>query len=246
MPAIRRKGGTRMSAAESFGQGTPLGVTLLLSQQSPRSSALIEQAVFGLDRWLRQRQGVLEFSDHPQCLFRIQPAKADAEVLLADGTRVAQGATLLNLHLWNEHVPAIGAEGATLQWARAVSRAIDLSLNELARHLGSTPSLDDVAALRADMRLGTVEQGAQLARLAARYGFQPACGTGAHAGDTGTVQRLAENMFILLLVLATNPAAFGTPVLRRDHTLVYLSRLALEQRYAVTDGRRGNRGATLC
>jgi hypothetical protein len=220
-------------------------MTRVLSQQSPSAfhSVLIEQAVFGLDRWLRQWQGVCEYTDNPHCLFRIQPATAESEVVLDDGTRVWPGAAVLNLHLWNEHIPAMGPEGATLHWARALAQGIDLSLRELALHLRWTRALDSVVALRADMRLGTAAQSAQLARIAARYGFVPAC---SGIESQGGMQRLAENLFIMLLVLATNPAALRTPVLRRDHTLVYLSRLALEQRYAVTASRRGNRGATLC
>lgn len=199
--------------------------------------------MFGLDRWLRQRQGVCEYSDNPRCVFRIQAATAESEVFLADGTHIRPGAAVLNLHLWNEHIPAMGPDGATLHWARALAQGIDLSLRELALHLRWTRALDSVVALRADMRLGTAGQSAQLTRIAARYGFEPACGGGEAQGP---VQRLAENMFILLLVLATNPAALGVPVLRRDHTLVYLSRLALEQRYAVTAGDRVSRGARLC
>lgn len=217
----------------------------MLSQQSSHFSihtALFEQAVFGLDRWLRAIQGVYEYTDNPDCLFRIQPARADATVVLGDGTRIGDGATVLNLHLWNEHIPPIGHGGATLKWARALARGIDLSLQELALHLRWTRALDGVVALRADMRLGTAAQSAQLARIAARYGFEPA---GGGAGDHGSVHRLAENMFITMLVLAANPAALHGPILRRNHTLVYLSRLALQRRYAVTAGR-GHRGTTLC
>jgi hypothetical protein len=218
----------------------------VLPQQFARSSihsVFIEQAVFGIDRWLRYRQGVSEYTDNRQCLFRIQPAKEEREVVLSDGTHLTAGALVLNLHLWNEHVPPMGPNGATMQWARALAQGIDLSLRELALHLRWTRSLDDVVALRADMRLGTAGQGAQLARIAARYGFEPACSS---LDDLGPMHRLAENVFIMLLVLATNPVALRSPVLRRDRTLVYLSRLALERRYAVTASRRGKRGATLC
>lgn len=213
------------------------------SQSFASHTRLLEHAVFGLDRWLRQRQGVCEYTDNPHCLLRIQLATAERDLVLGDGTRVDQGAALLNLHLWNEHVPPMSARGPTLSWARTLARGVDLSLRELALHLRWTREFDAVVALRADMRLGTAGQTHQLVRIVRRYGFEATYGA---AEAHGAVHRLAENLFIVLLVLATNPAAFGTPVLRRDHTLVYLSRLALEQRYAVTDGRRGNRGATLC
>jgi hypothetical protein len=204
------------------------------------TTALIEQAVFGIDRWLRQRQGVYEYSGDPFCVFRVQRMQAEAGVLLSDGTRVAAGDPVLNLHLWNEHVPPMRLEGATVAWAREATRRVDRSMRDLARHLKWTRALDDIVALRGDMRLGTPEQSSQLARLAAHYGFEPAGENGIDL-TSGTVQRFAENVFIFLLVMATNPLALRAPVLRRDHKLVYLSRTALERRYAGTRraGRRG-------
>jgi hypothetical protein len=195
------------------------------------SGAWIEQAVFGLDRWLRQRQGVYEYSDDPLCVFRAQRGHADCELILRDGTHVRPGDPVLNLHLWNEHVPAMSSSSASMAWAREFTRRIDLSMRSLARHLRWNRSLDDVVALRGDMRLGTAEQSGQLARLAGRYGFEPAGANGFDIG-IGTAQRLAQNVFICLLVLATNPVALRAPVLRRHHKLVYLSRAVLETRYA--------------
>jgi hypothetical protein len=148
---------------------------------------------------------------------------------LRDGTRVRTGDPVLNLHLWNEHVPAMGSRSVSMSWAREFTRRVDLSMRGLARHLRWNRSLDDVVAIRGNMRLGTPEQSGQLARLAGRYGFEPA---GADVFDLGTVHRLSENIFICLLVLATNPVALRAPVLRRHHKLVYLSRAVLETRYA--------------
>jgi hypothetical protein len=217
----------------------------LLPQQTSHPafhSAWLEQAVFGLDRWLRQRQGVLEYSDNPDCVFRIQRAEAETPVVLSDGTRIAAGDAVLNIHLWNEQFPSMGPDGATMRWARAVAGGIDLSLRELAQHLRRTPELDGVVALRADMRLGTAERSSQLARISSRYGFEPGC----VAEEPRALQRLGENIFLVLLVLATNPVTLRAPVLWRDHTLVYLSRSSLERRYATRTQGRGTRGATVC
>ena len=60
-----------------------------------------------------------------------------------------------------------------------------------------------------------------------------ACGRG-HAPrywQSGSLHRVGENILIFLLVLATNPVTAETPVLRRDHKLVYLSRAPLDRRY---------------
>jgi hypothetical protein len=192
----------------------------------------LENAVFGLDRWLQRRQGVFEYTDDPTCIFRIQRAQAEEDVTLSDGVRIEPGEPVLNLHLWNEHIPLMGPEGATVSWARHFSRALQTSLRLLADYLEDAPDLDGIAALRADMRLGTTAQSAQLARLSARYGFEPAA-TPISGGywHPGGLHRFGENILIFMLVLATNPVAAGSPVLRRDHKLVYLSRTALERRY---------------
>ena len=199
----------------------------------------LENAVFGLDRWLRRRQGVFEYTNDPGCIFRIQHIQATERLTLAGGARIEPGTPVLNLHLWNEHMPLIGPEGATIGWARSFSRAIQASLRQLARYLEEHAELDDIAALRADMRLGTAERGAQLLRLSARFGFEPPAGA-APPGywHAGALHRFGENILIFLLLLATNPVAVGTPVLRRDHKLVYLPRAALERRY----GRAWNAG----
>jgi hypothetical protein len=192
----------------------------------------LENAVFGLDRWLRRRQGVFEYTDDPTCIFRIQCVQAEEPLTLSGGARIEPGTPILNLHLWNEHIPLMGSEGATVGWARHLSRAVQSSLQQLAAYLDGNPSLCDIAALRADMRLGTAERSAQLIRLMSHYGFEPAAevirlGYWRSSG----LHRFGENILIFLLILATNPVAVGTPVLRRDHKLVYLSRAALKRRY---------------
>ena len=192
----------------------------------------LENAVFGLDRWLRRRQGVFEYTDDPACIFRIQHARAEQPLALSGGARIEPGMPILNLHLWNEHIPLMGPEGATVGWAHHLSRAVPASLRQLAAYLDADPGLDDIAALRADMRLGPPEKSPQLVRLMGRYGFEPAAET-VRAGywRSGSLHHLGENILIFLLLLATNPVAVGTPVLRRDHKLVYLSRAALVRRY---------------
>jgi hypothetical protein len=95
--------------------------------------------------------------------------------------------------------------------------------------LARQPEFDDIAALRADMRIATAAQNAQLIRIMAHYGFEAA--VRGDAGNDGTIHRLGENFLMFLLVLATNPIALRTDVFWRDHALVYLPRAALERRY---------------
>ncbi|MEJ2374949.1 MAG: hypothetical protein P8Y53_02150 [Pseudolabrys sp.] len=204
--------------------------TQLSNHGTVSSGALLEHAVFGLDRWLRRWHGVYEYTDDPICMFRVNRCEAERALSLADGTRIHPGDPILNLHLWNEHMPPMPHDGATVAWARQMRSAIDTSLRELADWLSHRADHADIAALRADMRLGTVAQTQQLIRIAARYGFEPMdC-----RAESGSLRDFGENILMYLLVLAANPAAIRTDVLRRDHALVYVSRAALERRYGGT------------
>jgi hypothetical protein len=180
-----------------------------------------EQWVFSLDRWLRRWHGVYEFTAHRDCLFRAERCLAEESVLLSDGVRVRRGDPVVKVHLWNEHMPAMGRGGPTIAWARRASRALDTSLRELARHVAQCSDLDAVVAVCADMRLAPDKQIAQLARIVSRYGFEPA--KDPRVGRPGLLRLIGENILMVLLVLAT--------VLRRGHTRVIISRAKLLRRY---------------
>ena len=51
-----------------------------------------------LDRLLRQWRGVFEFSDAPDCLFRLRVARAGHALRLPEG-EIPAGAKVLELHL---------------------------------------------------------------------------------------------------------------------------------------------------
>jgi hypothetical protein len=199
------------------------------TQNTGSRNPLLASAVFGLDRWLRRRQGVYEYSSDPICLFRVNRAAAGENVKLADGTSIHVGDPILNLHLWNEHIHHMRQGHSTVALARQLSHGIDQSLRELATSLAHRPDLDDIIALRADMRLGTSEQSGQLARLSAHYGFETAAPY--DPATSGPIHRFGESIFMFLLILATNREALRPDVFWRDHALVYLSRAALERRY---------------
>lgn len=186
--------------------------------------------VFALDERLRRRQEVFDYSNREDCVLRIQFDRADGHFALSDGTRLKPGDRLINIHLRNEHLPAIGAGGATIGWARHVARLLDRSLLELTRYLSARPALDDVTALCSVMNLARAEQSRQLERIAGRYGFEPI----AESGEPTFGRRLhqaGDNLLCLMLVLAHNPAAARLDVLRRGHTQVFLSRRVLDRRY---------------
>ena len=186
--------------------------------------------VEAIDLRLRARHKVFEFSQSPRCIFRIQLGHAGEVLTLDDGTRIGAESRVVNLHIWNAQMPRMPSAGATIAWARLVHRNLEFSLNELAKLLAARADLDDVVALRADMRLGTAEESDQLLRIAGRYGFEPT----AQQGRRSVRQfwhDFGENIFMTMMVLASNAPAFRWSVLRRGRKTVYLSRSRLMQRF---------------
>lgn len=189
-----------------------------------------ERLVFALDERLRRRHAVFEYSDNPDCILRIQLDDAERRYLLSDGTRLAPGDPLINIHLWNEHFPRMGEHASNIGWARQVARSMDLSLRELAAYLATHRAFDSIVAIRSVMRLARADHGQQLQRISAHYGFEPiAPMTTPTLGER--LHHVGENLLGLLFVLARNPTAARFDVLLRDGAQVFLSRRALDRRY---------------
>jgi len=190
----------------------------------------LERLIFGLDGVLRRWQSVIEYTHDPTCILRIKFGRLDQDVVLSDGTAGHAGERFIDLHLWNEQVPAMPKEGASIAWARQMSLCFQNSLRQLARYLASRPDLDDISLMRCTMMFASGERDDQMVRMIGRYGFElipPA--TTVTLGERA--RRLGENIFITLIVLARNQAALRRDTLRRGRTRVFMSRKVLEQRY---------------
>ncbi len=209
----------------------PLKSNTAVKQNGHWLDAVLAPLIDSIDRYLRSRHQVAEYSTCPDCLFRLQIIENDDEFVLKDGTSLRPGDRLVDLHFWNEQVPEMPEGGPTLAFARRMERCLDISLSELARYLSTRSDLSDVKAIRGNMSLGASDRSDQIARIAARYGFtrfvrhrRPSLGE--------TLHWVGENILITLLVLRRNPSAIRPDTLWRDRTLTFLSRRALEQKYS--------------
>jgi hypothetical protein len=102
----------------------------------------------------------------------------------------------------------------------------------LAGFLDGRRELDDVVAICANMSLEPAERSAQLVRFVGRFGFEPI----AEASSRSFRRQMhwfGENILISMIVIARNAAALRADTLRRDRTLVFLSRRELRQRYGL-------------
>jgi YkoP domain len=190
----------------------------------------LERLVFGLDSVLRRWQSIIEYSRDPNCILRIKLERLDSDIVVADGTFGRAGDRIVDLHLWNERIPRIPKQGASIAWAGQMHLCFRHSLRELARYLAARSDLDDVSVVRCNMALGGRERNAQMVRLIGRYGFEPGRASAAPT-VADHVRHFGENILISLMVLARNAGALRRDTLRRGRTQVFLSRRVLEQRY---------------
>ena len=210
--------------------------------QSPYSHPRLAVAIFALDKWLQRRQGVVEYSAHPQCVFRMQVGRAHRQLLLRDGTPLRRGQRIVHLHLWNEHIPPVPTTGTTIRWARRMQHGMAVALRELAKYLAARPELADVAVICADVPCGTQSQAHQLSTIMGHYGFET-IPEEEPVPLLEQLHRFGDNILISLLVLAQNSVALRADTLRRVRVPIYLSRRGLAERFGGAERAAGVREA---
>ena len=190
----------------------------------------LAELLFALDAPLRRRYSVVEYTDNPLCIFRLQIVRSRRNLVLRDATHLRPAQRMVKLHYWNEQIPPTPETGTTMGWARQMAHRIEISLCELARYLASEPDLRDVSAVCADPAAGTGRQSGQLARVMARYGFE-AIAESEPPPIGERIHRFGENILIALMVFAQNANALRAGSLTRKRVPLFLSRRALEQRF---------------
>jgi hypothetical protein len=199
----------------------------LLEQVTPPGSRLaagpgpVPRAVSRFDRILQRRAAVYQFAGPPDCVLRAARGRSRRDLLLSDGTAVRRGDPILELHLWNEHLPRIPRGGPTLAWAMLVRRRFDRSFQALAWHVAHDAA--EVRAVSARCAFVTSCGRDQLARLAADYALD----LFDDAPEPGRLQRFQdflENVYNLGLILSFNPAARLGDALRRERFQLWISR----------------------
>jgi hypothetical protein len=196
----------------------------------------LKRIVFSLDSALRRWQAVVEYTSDPSCILRIRVARLDRDLVLADGTSARAGDRFIDLHLWNEQIPAMPKEGASIAWARQMRVCFQQSLRQLARYLAARPDLEDACVVRCTLMFAGPERDSQMIRLLGRYGFGLVPGSSPPTlGECA--RRFGENILTSLIVFTRNAASLRRDTLRRGRTRVFMSRRTLEQRYGSGAGR---------
>jgi hypothetical protein len=123
-----------------------------------------------LDQSLRKAQGVFEYWDDPDCMFRVSHSRAPRPISLPD-SEIPDGAEVLLLHFWNEHMPHIPPEGPNINMAMRAARMLKGSFRELAREVQHNPGLVGVKAVGGIGVLIYPDAGPGAEKLLRRLGF---------------------------------------------------------------------------
>lgn len=187
------------------------------------------RAVIGsIDAWLRSYYGIEEFTDDPSCVLRIGLMRATIPVGLSDGMEIREGEVIGALHLWNQHVPRYTDTGPNLGWAKEMRRRMLHSLSVLADYIERDPAWQAVQAFCGDSMLSSRIGGAQMRRLAPRYGFEM---IEPPPSLSRTLHTLADSVIVWGLTRAFNPAALPRQRFLHDHHKLWISRATLCRLY---------------
>lgn len=118
-----------------------------------RRRNLLRGLVIAIDRWQRQRLDIWEFTDDPRCITRVGRTTTRIGARLSDGTVVHAGDRIGVIHFWNERVPPIPPEGATLGWVREFMGRLTYSFRLLAVYAAQSPRLAEIDAFGGELPL---------------------------------------------------------------------------------------------
>lgn len=163
-------------------------------------TTFLRQMIQRLDSRLRRKLGIFEYWDHPHCMFRVQVARADRKLIIPGG-EVAAGTKIVELHIWNDHIPTIATDGKSV--ARSVKgfRMFKHSLTELAIQVKQDPRMSGVQAVGGLMPLFTVGDSYPAEKMLTRLGFA----VHPHHGDGRFFSLLGKQMHGWMIMWAFNP-----------------------------------------
>jgi hypothetical protein len=166
--------------------------------------------ILPIDRHLRRKLGVFEFSDDPECLFRARVTNASRDLQLHDH-QVSVGEPILELHLWNEHLRPVSNERlGILRWGVNSSKQLASSCRALARFLHNDSGLDGIRAVGGTTGVFSAGEGSGWEGVLARVGFTIT----PHDNPKGSFSEFWERVYAWMLMRAVTVGARRPPRLR--------------------------------
>ncbi|MGA7614338.1 MAG: bacteriohopanetetrol glucosamine biosynthesis glycosyltransferase HpnI [Thermoanaerobaculia bacterium] len=195
----------------------------------------IRHAILVVDRILRRRYHIHEFSNDPRCIFRLGPL--ESEEALPESERAADiGAEqAIQFHLWNEHVPS-RTSGDSLSWGREFSRRFLLTLRLLAKYVSDQPGLHTAEIFVGETSLSTSHTLAELQAMASRWGFRFERVETRHSGWS-RFTTFWEHVYVVLLTRTFNAGGSAPGASRLQRLRIWITREELLRRYLARERR---------
>ena len=179
---------------------------------------LVMGLILRLDDKLKRDRGVNEFAGCAQSILCVAVVPAEAEVRLSDGTLVALGDPLIEIHFAHQRMPQ-AADGAGIGWGARFGRLLNISFRELAAAVDVDPRLKDAKALRARLAFASERNRGDARRFGARFGLH----TIEPPAPVSLARRFhdfGEDLWLVALTWAFNRGALkGRSVLRMREDL---------------------------
>ncbi len=102
--------------------------------------------IHAIDWILRKLNGVFEFCDDPDCVFRVSIGVSKYP-LHVPGSEIPVGTKVLELHFWNEHMPPMPSNGSVIGPAIKLRRKVASSAQRLGEAIENDPRLAGVEAV---------------------------------------------------------------------------------------------------
>jgi hypothetical protein len=153
--------------------------------------------VRAVDRAVRKLSGVFEYCDDPDCVFRVSLGPAPYP-LPVPGGEVHAGEKVIELHFWNEHLPAMPADGPLIGPAVKLRRQVASSARRLAHSMRNDPRLAGAKAVGGITPLFTAGDNSAAEGIFIRLGFSVT----PHRNRRGRFMEFWEEVYAWLLMWA--------------------------------------------
>jgi len=191
---------------------------------------------------LRRRQGIVEFTDDLECVFRISETRAKCARTLSDRVSIVAGQPILQIHYWHEQLPAIPKDDASAAWANIFKNRLRYSCELIADELEVNPRWGLIGAIHAEpafaYRSGRTRK---ITRTWELLGFDVVNWDGGKRIST-LIHGVFDSVLVWALVWAFNPSGLKSHGLWHGRAQIWMSRRKFVGRYG---GRAMNRRIAL-
>jgi hypothetical protein len=177
-------------------------------------------ATLWLDKLLRRRYRVFEFTDDPECIFRLGLENTSHPIHLPD-KEIPKDAPVLGLHLWNEQVPRMPNDGPNMRWGIQMVKRVKYSFGLVAQEIRHNPDLRYAQAVGGDTILFSQALPGEYDDLFTRLGFTifPY-----HRPKLGRFGEFFENLYTWWLMRSFNlPSAQRRQLFHLERKAVWMS-----------------------